>query len=59
MSSEKDKALPKDTIVFGELGLGGEIRSVPFIDKRANEAERLGFKNKITPKTVQSIKNLL
>jgi len=59
MSSVKDKALPKDTIVFGELGLGGEIRSVPFIDKRANEAERLGFKNKITPKTVQSIKNLL
>ncbi len=59
MSSVKDRALPKDTIVFGELGLGGEIRSVPFIDKRINEAERLGFKNKITPKTAQSIRNLL
>ena len=59
ISCVKDKAMPKDTIVFGELGLGGEVRSVPFIDKRINEAERLGFKNKISPKTVQSIEKIL
>jgi len=62
ISSIKDKALSKDSIVFGELGLSGEVRSVPFLDKRAKESKRLGFSKILSPKTIKSIselKNLL
>ncbi|ODS32812.1 MAG: DNA repair protein RadA [Candidatus Scalindua rubra] len=49
-SSFKDKAIPSDMIVIGELGLGGEVRGVSQFDGRLKEAERLGFKNAIIPK---------
>ncbi|MEN8192148.1 MAG: DNA repair protein RadA [Bacteroidota bacterium] len=43
---------PKDGfVVIGEVGLGGEIRSVNQIDKRIQEAEKLGFTSIIIPKT--------
>ncbi|MCH8049701.1 hypothetical protein IH979_03280 [Patescibacteria group bacterium] len=58
ISSIKDKALPKDSVVLGELGLGGEVRSVPFIDRRLKEAKRLGLKNALTPKTIKRISDL-
>ncbi|MDP3831682.1 MAG: S16 family serine protease, partial [Ignavibacteriaceae bacterium] len=35
--------------VIGEVGLGGEVRSVGFIDKRIHEAEKLGFRRIIIP----------
>jgi DNA repair protein RadA/Sms len=35
--------------VVGEIGLGGEIRSVSQLDKRINEAQKLGFKRMIIP----------
>jgi DNA repair protein RadA/Sms len=38
-----------DIIATGEIGLGGEIRSVSQIDKRISEAEKLGFKRFILP----------
>jgi DNA repair protein RadA/Sms len=38
-----------DTVVLGELGLGGEIRSVPQVDRRLAEAARLGFSRALTP----------
>ncbi|MDR2676489.1 MAG: DNA repair protein RadA [Endomicrobium sp.] len=41
---------PKDVIVFGEIGLAGEIRSVSFSSERLLEAEKLGFKKAIIPK---------
>ena len=47
-SAFKDKALGNDLIVFGEVGLGGEIRSVQFLEKRIKEAEHLGMKRVIT-----------
>jgi DNA repair protein RadA/Sms len=48
-SALKDKPIPKNTIVIGELGLGGEIRPVTNIEKRINEAEKLGFNQVIIP----------
>lgn len=47
-SSFKDKAGGKDLVVFGEVGLGGEVRSVRFVEKRAKEAVNLGMKRLIT-----------
>ena len=45
-----DKIIDNNTIVIGEVGLGGEVRSVSHVDKRVQEAEKLGFKNIILPK---------
>lgn len=40
-------------VVFGEVGLGGEIRSVGHIDRRVAEAKKLGFTHAIGPNTSQ------
>ncbi len=45
-----DKTVPFDTVVFGEVGLSSEVRSVSQVVARINEAERLGFKRCILPK---------
>ena len=47
---------PKDTVVFGEVGLAGEVRSVALSAERLAEAEKLGFKKAVIPKG--NIKNL-
>jgi len=47
-SAYKDKALGKDLVAFGEIGLGGEIRSVRQGEKRIKESEQLGMKRVIT-----------
>jgi DNA repair protein RadA/Sms len=44
-SSYKDKPVQKDLVVIGEVGLGGEIRSIGHIDKRIMESQKLGFSN--------------
>lgn len=44
-SSYYDKALPKDFIAIGEVGLLGEVRDVSFQEKRIRDSKRLGFKN--------------
>lgn len=49
VSSLKDKPVEEGTIVFGEIGLAGELRSVTHIDARISEAERLGFHRCILP----------
>ena len=49
-SSFKDIVIPSNTIIIGELGLGGEVRGVSQFDSRIKEAARLGFKNAIIPK---------
>lgn len=41
---------PKDLVVFGEVGLAGEIRSVALPAERLAEAEKLGFKKALIPK---------
>jgi len=48
-SSLLDRIADNNTVVIGEVGLGGEIRSVSFIEKRIQEAEKLGFKKIIVP----------
>lgn len=49
-SSFYDKDIPQDLIILGEVGLGGEIRSVTNLSLRLKEAEKLGFKRAIVPK---------
>lgn len=49
-SAYKDAGAPADTVVFGELGLGGELRFVSQTDRRLKEAARLGFKQAIAPR---------
>ncbi|MEK7183157.1 MAG: magnesium chelatase domain-containing protein, partial [Patescibacteria group bacterium] len=59
MSAIENKPLPADAVVIGELGLGGEVRSVPFLERRLKEAERLGMKTFVTPKEVKSVREVL
>jgi len=49
-SAARGMQLRDDTVVFGEVGLSGEVRHVPFIDRRLAEAKKLGFVNAIGPK---------
>jgi DNA repair protein RadA/Sms len=44
-----DVPLPADLVVFGELGLGGEVRQVPHVKRRLAESARLGFTRAIVP----------
>tara|TARA_X000000950_G_scaffold48891_1_gene57027 strand:+ start:10464 stop:11816 length:1353 start_codon:yes stop_codon:yes gene_type:complete len=50
-SSYKEKTLNQAMSVFGEVGLGGEIRSVTKVENRINEAQSLGFSQIIIPKS--------
>lgn len=50
VSSLKDKPLPADMVVFGELGLGGEVRSVTHTEGRVREVQRLGFNRVLLPR---------
>jgi DNA repair protein RadA/Sms len=50
VSSLRDMPLPQDLIVFGEVGLSGEIRPVPSGQERIREAAKHGFKRAIVPK---------
>ena len=49
LSSFRDRTLPNDLIVFGEVGLAGEIRPVPNGQERLREAAKLGFKRALIP----------
>ena len=53
-SAAAGRRIDDHTVVFGEVGLGGEIRSVPAVEKRVNEAKKLGFKKAIAPKSNQA-----
>ncbi len=50
LSSFRNRILPSDLIVFGELGLSGEIRPVASGQERLKEAAKHGFKTAIVPK---------
>ncbi|WP_286788365.1 MULTISPECIES: DNA repair protein RadA [unclassified Pseudomonas] len=50
ISSLRDRPLPHDLLVFGEIGLSGEIRPVPSGQERLKEAAKHGFKRAIVPK---------
>ena len=48
-SSLLNQTIGRDTIVLGEVGLGGEVRGIAKLKERLNEAAKLGFKNAIIP----------
>jgi DNA repair protein RadA/Sms len=50
LSSYRNRPLPADLVVFGEVGLAGEIRPVPNGEERLREAAKHGFKQAIVPK---------
>jgi len=52
-SSKKEKSIPEDTAIFGELGLSGEVRAVHFGDIRVEEAKRFGFKRVVLPNSLK------
>jgi DNA repair protein RadA/Sms len=52
ISSLLDKPIKDELCVVGEVGLSGEIRGVPYISSRIQEAKRMGFKKIITPPNV-------
>jgi DNA repair protein RadA/Sms len=49
ISSFRDRPLPRDLVVFGEVGLSGEIRPVPNGQERLREAVKHGFKRAVVP----------
>lgn len=59
LSSFKNCVIDASTIVFGEVGLAGEIRAVSQAEKRVLEAKKLGFKKCILPKvSAKSLKDI-
>ena len=56
-SSVCDRVMPQDTCVVGEVGLAGEVRAIPRLERRVQEALRLGFRHIICPKdSVRALK---
>jgi DNA repair protein RadA/Sms len=51
VSSLADRAVPRMTVFFGEVGLGGEVRAVANSEARMKEAAKLGFERVIAPRS--------
>lgn len=59
ISSYKNRAIDAGTLVFGEVGLAGEVRAVSQAEQRVLEAKKLGFKRCILPNvSVKSLKRI-
>jgi DNA repair protein RadA/Sms len=58
LSIHFQKTFPEKLVIFGEIGLGGEIRNVSDIGKRIKEAIKLGFKKIIMPNQEISIQEI-
>ena len=57
-SGSRDKFISNSVVLIGEVGLGGEVRSVSKLEERVNEAKSLGFKSVIAPMAnVKHMKN--
>ena len=54
-SSLRDRPVPHDLVAVGEVGLLGELRAVPGLERRLREAARLGFRVAVVPRTRQAI----
>jgi len=52
-SSVRDRPLPADLALIGEVGLSGELRAVPQMPARLREAAKLGFRRVVVPKRVR------
>lgn len=49
-SSFCNKTIDSETVIMGEVGLGGEVRSIPRVEQRLKEASNMGFKRCVLPK---------
>jgi len=49
LSSFRERSLPGDLVAFGEIGLTGEVRPIPFGEERLAEARKHGFKRAVIP----------
>lgn len=59
VSSFKNSPIDEGTLVFGEIGLSGEVRSVSNAEQRITEAQKLGFKRVILPKSsLKSVRDI-
>ncbi len=58
-SAAKGLKLKENVVVYGEVGLSGEVRHVPFVEKRLAEAKKLGFTEAIGPKLRNSNKSTI
>ncbi len=56
-SAAKGLQLKANAVVFGEVGLSGEVRHVPYIEKRVAEAKKMGFEAAIGPSQKEGKKN--
>jgi DNA repair protein RadA/Sms len=56
--AQLDLVTTRDTVAIGELGLGGEVRSVPQLERRLTEAARLGFRRAVVPAGVRAVGRL-
>ena len=54
VSSAKDIVIPDNVMVFGEVGLSGEIRAVSMAGQRVQEAKKLGFGTVVLPEVCKS-----
>lgn len=55
-SASKGMQLKSDSVVFGEVGLSGEVRHVPYLAKRLAEAKKMGFKSAVGPRVLSGSK---
>lgn len=53
-SAAAERRLDDGLVVFGEVGLGGEVRSVTHADRRISEAKKLGFTKALAPKAARA-----
>ncbi len=58
VSAAKNTMSEAPTVFVGEVGLGGEVRSVVQIERRVSEAKRMGIDRACTPKTIKTVKDL-
>jgi DNA repair protein RadA/Sms len=56
--AREDHAIPSDTVVVGEVGLGGEVRQVPQAPRRLAEALRLGFRQAVVPESTPDVRGM-
>ena len=55
ISSYKNRPIDESTVVFGEVGLSGEVRAVNMPEQRVSEAKKLGFKTCIMPEVSREL----
>ena len=56
--ARSERAVDPNTVVIGELGLGGEVRQVPHAPRRLTEALRLGFTRAVVPTSTPEVRGL-